>query len=233
MQQQTLAGDDPATDWYTSHERDYAAVRDRLARTREVTLTGDISAAAENLKKSYVFAVLSVQTRRDRHERAFTRWCAGDVDVREAAAETNYGNQKGEWITETLDSTDWHAVARAVRAHVRAGRREALLDMEDNFVGVSHVKWAFTLAMVGVWEVCCIDTNVQQYLGIDGRLNVPNADEYVALVDRVRDAIDAPVSPFEAQWAIYDMQRGEHSRHMVFFREISMAPPRISGRNVH
>lgn len=226
MGQKTLQGQNVLDGWFNRHREDYQEVLGRLARARSVTLAGSRAAAAENLRKSYLFAVLSIQTDKDRHERAFTRACS-DADVREAATDTVYGNQKADWIETTLESTDWESVATAVRAHVRHGRTEALLDMCEHFTGVSYRKWAFTLAMCGVWEVCCIDSNVAAQLGISARAaespDKASAADYVRLIERVRESVDVPAPPFLIQWAVYDCARGEHARHMAFFREINLA----------
>lgn len=214
------------SEWFEHRREDYSQVLQRLARVRRVTLTGDLERAAENLRRSYLNAVMSIKTDKDRHERAFTAYLAGDKDLREAMSLTVYGNQKADWAERTLAAIDWANVALAVRAHVRAGRTEALLGMadHDSLVGVSHTKWAFTLAMSGVWEVACVDSNVARNLELgDGRRHdADSAAEYAALVGHVREAIDAPVPPFLAQWAIYDFERGEHARHMPFFREVHM-----------
>lgn len=222
MTQITLNGNKALDGWFERHERDYERVLERLAGVRAVTLAGDLEPAAENLRKSYLFAVLSIQTERDRHERAFTRLCAGEADVREAAKDTVYGNQKADWIHQTLEETDWTAAVQAVRAHVRNGRTAELLGMHDEFVGVSFRKWAFTLAMAGVWEMACVDSNVGAYLGV-GERDADNADEYADVIARIRDSLAEPVPPFLAQWAIYDYERGEHARHMAFFREVNGA----------
>lgn len=214
-------------EWYDTHKQDYKTVLQRLARVRSVTLDGDLSKAAENLRLGYINAVLSIRTDKDRHERAFTAYTAGDKTLTEAAAMSVYGNQKGDWMSRTLSDTDWENVALAVRHHVREGNLTDLMSMcnADNLVGVSHTKWCFTLAMCGVWELACVDSNVARELDLgDGQRHDANtAEEYAELVADVRSAIDAPIPPFIAQWAIYDFGREEHARHMPFFREVHNA----------
>lgn len=222
MPQLTLKGNKAIDEWYQDHSSDYEQVLSRLADVRAVTLTGDLADAAQNLERAYVFAVLSIRTAKDRHERAFTRLYAGDASVREAAEDTVYGSQKADWLEAGLADTDWRNVALAVRAHVRAGRWEDLLEICQDITGVSYRKWAFTLAMAGVWEMACVDSNVGAYLGV-GERDADDADGYADVIARIRDSVSADVPPFLAQYAIYDYQRGEHSPHMAFFREVNGA----------
>jgi hypothetical protein len=213
-------GEKTLSDWYGDHKADYAAVVERLAGVRAVTLAGDLDRAAENLRRSYVNAVLSIRTNKDRHERGFAHWRSG-ADVRTAALETVYGGQKADWIERTFESTDFRMLALAVRAHWRNGRTGALLDMHEQLTGVALRKWSFTLAMSGVWEVCCIDSNVGNYCDI-GEREYGRADgsEYARAIERVGAQIDEDIPPFVVQWAIYDFERGEHARHMPYFNEV-------------
>lgn len=212
-------------DWVLSHNQDYGAVRDRLEAVRNVLLRGRFDAAADILEKSYMFAVLSIQTERDRHERAFTAHYAGELDRDEAALETVYGGNKKAWIQSTFDSVDWECLALAVRAHARAGRYGALLDaVDDNLTGVAYRKGAFMLAMAGLYEFMCIDSNVARYGGFEENgttLKFRDPEEYFEACQQIREKADVPgLPPFLVQWAIYDFERGEHARHMTYFREV-------------
>lgn len=213
--------------WVEQHESDYAQVRGRLAQVRDILLYGNIDRAADILEKSYMFAVLSIKTERDRHERAFTAHYAGEISRKDAALETVYGGNKKDWIRRTFESTNWTTLAMAVRAHARAGRYATLLDaVVDNLVGVSHRKGAFMLAMAGIDEYMCIDSNVARYAGYEesddgATLSFSDSKDYFNACHNIRDktGIEA-LSPFVLQWAIYDYERGEHARHMPFFQEV-------------
>jgi hypothetical protein len=183
-------------------------------------LYGSIKHAAENLRLSYLNAVFSIQTSKDRHERAFTAYVRG-FGVEEAAGMTVYPNQKTDWINKTMNQTDWEYVAKEVREYVKNDNLQSLLKMEKDLTGVSHTKWSFTLAMCGVWEVACFDTNVRQFFELEGRFRGSGAD-YLDLIDMLQDGTDISAEPFVIQWAIYDYQRGEHARHMPFFRNIAL-----------
>jgi hypothetical protein len=207
--------------WVLSHNSDYGAVRSRLEVCRNVLLRGRLDAAAAMLERSYMNAVLSIRTDKERHERAFTAHYAGGKSRKEAALMTVYGGNKKWWIADTFDAVDWSDLALAVRAHMRNDRHAELLDaVVDNLKGVSYRKASFMLAMVGCYEFMCVDSNVGRYAGIGQETEFTNADEYMAACDDIARSVGLPLPPFVAQWAIYDMERGEHARHMPFYREV-------------
>jgi len=75
------------------------------------------------------------------------------------------------------------------------------------------------LAMSGFTEYMCIDSNVGRYAGVEERSG-STTEEYMSLCDEINDGAGIDESPFVTQWAIYDYERGEHARHMVYFNEI-------------
>lgn len=206
--------------WIMAHNSDYARTRDRLEYVRNVVLNGRIDAAVGILKKSYLFAVMSIKTERERHERAFTAYHASDMGLKDACLETVYGGQKYGWIERTFDSVDWDLLVRSIRANVPNGHYAELLNaVVDNCVGVSYRKGSFMLAMAGMYEFMCVDSNVARYAGIDKKHEFDDAREYMQACREIVDGIDMPMPPFMVQWAIYDFERGEHARHMPYFRE--------------
>jgi len=206
--------------WYKNHAKDYRAVRERLFSARQTLLYGSIKHAAENLRLSYLNAVFSIQTKKDRHERAFTAYVRG-FGIEEAAGMVVYPNQKTDWINRTMEKTEWDYIARQVREYVKNDNLKSLLKMQNDLVGVSHTKWSFTLAMCGVYELACFDTNVRNFFGLEDRFR-GSAGDYMDLIDMLQNETDISEPPFVIQWAIYDYQRGEHARHMPFFRNIAL-----------
>lgn len=242
--------------WFQNHAKDYQTVLGRLERTRSVLLDGSIHEAADILEKSYMFAVLSIRTDRDRHERAFTAFytnggdtsVAGETDgetvrtAEDAALETVYGGNKMNWLRSTFDSTDFRMLARAVRSHADAERWDVLLDtVVENLTGVAHRKGAFMLAMAGLHEFGCIDSNVARYADLEEEgdaLSFSSAEEYMNVCDDVFASVPSEVDdseessaespsgdgdelpPLVKQWAIYDFERGEHARHNAFYAEL-------------
>jgi hypothetical protein len=206
--------------WYENHKEDYQAVKERLFSARQTLLYGSIKHAAENLRLSYLNAVFSIQTKKERHERAFTAYVRG-FGIEEACGMVVYPNQKADWINRTMKTTDWVEVAKEVRAYVKNDQWEALLGMESDLVGVSHTKWSFTLCMCGVTELACFDTNVRQFFGLDKRSR-GSAGDYLDMINMLQDQTDISAESFVIQWTVYDYQRGEHARHMPFFRNIAL-----------
>lgn len=215
-------------DWLVSHNSDYARVRDRLEAVRNIVLHGRLDAAARVLERAYVNAVLSIRTNLDRHEPAFVGYYSGNMSLKDAALETVYGGNKKNWLRRTFENTDWEMLAIAVRTHVREGRYATLLEaVDDNLVGVSHRKGAFMLAMSGLHEYMCIDSNVARHAGLEdteqNSLSFNSAEAYMEQCEEIYREIvgmNPYVPPFIVQWAIYDAERGEHARHMVYFNEV-------------
>jgi len=207
----------------TTHMRDYASVSLRLESCKNVILNGRLDSAASMLRKSYVNAVMSIQTAKDRHETAYSMWQNG-MELKNACLETVYGGQKHGWMQRTFDKTNWKMLVLAIRNHYSNDRIVKLLEViENNLVGVSYTKGSFVLAMVGFTEYMCIDSNCKNFLGIEGRINHKNAKEYMDMVYDVREKIvnkNPWISNFIVQWAIYDHERGEHARHMPFYRSV-------------
>jgi len=208
--------------WVESHKSDYAAVSERLNAVRNVVMYGTLKDAADVLEKSYMFAVLSIQTECSRHESAFVGHYTGDLTCKEAALETVYGGHKSNWMARTFENNDFKQLVQAVRSHAKNGRWATLLDvMTDNVVGVAERKASFMLAMCGFTEFMCIDSNVGRYGGIDADTEFYSAEAYFDACETIREksGIDG-FAPFLVQWAIYDFERGEHARHMIYFNEV-------------
>lgn len=219
------------TTWFENHAVDYQTVQDRLELTRSVLLHGDIGDAADILEKSYMFAVLSIRTERDRHERAFTAHYAGDISRKEAALKTVYGGNKKNWIRQTFNNTNWMVLARAIRSHVEEERFDVLLDtVVENLTGVAHRKGAFMLAMSGLYEYGCIDSNVARYADLanshEEDYDFKSAAEYMETAEEIFNTVPSNHPPFVKQWAIYDFERGEHARHNAFYAELPIRTDR-------
>lgn len=203
--------------WYEYHREDYAAVKERLTWCRNVMLRGRLESASRMLRLSCVNAVLSIQTPRERHERAFTAYCAANTSVEQAAGMTLYGNQKAEWLHHSFATFDFEECVSILRQDSEKSVDNALQYIVDNFKGLSYVKAGFALAMCGVWELACPDTRCRQFLDIDDRIRT--ATDYVQACQMIDDSLDCEEPRFIKQWAMYDYQEQEHARHMPFFVE--------------
>jgi len=174
------------------------------------------------LQKSYVNAVLSIRTGKDRHESAFIGYCNHGLSLKEAALETVYGGNKKNWLRRTFDNVDWELLVHAIRYHTSENDYDQLLDViVDNLIGVSYRKGSFMLAMIGLHEYMCIDSNVGNYADIGDWERWSSASDYMADCQEIYESVGNPlIPPFIIQWAIYDYERGEHARHMPFYTEV-------------
>ena len=208
--------------WIVNHNADYASVRNRLEYCRNVLLHGRIDAAADMLRTSYLNAVMSIQTAKDRHEQAFTLYHGGTMDLQEAFLETVYGGQKYDWVSDTLERVDFNAAVRAIRIHHgNESYGDMLQAIVNKFKGVSHRKASFMLAMIGMHEFMCIDSNVGRFVSQEVKREYNSADEYMSACTDIYQSVGNSYLPrFVVQWAIYDYERGEHARHMAFYREV-------------
>ena len=206
--------------WYRDH--DYDRVYEILSNSRSVALDGDLTEAASNLRLSYYFALISIRTRQKRHESAFEDWMDG-MDVRKAMKThaVAFHDQKNKWMKSTEESISWEELVIEIRNRVDERDMLGLIDMQEKLTGVSHNKWGFTIAMTGIWEVVCVDSNVKNYFDWDGRIDLRSkdgAEKYFDLVEKIKSQITDEIPPFLAQWSIYDMMKGEHTRHEPYFR---------------
>lgn len=206
--------DDPVRRWYEYHRDDYRSVKNRLAACRNVMLHGRMDAAVTMLKKSCVNAVLSIQTTRKVHERAFTAYYAGDTSLETACGQTQYGNNKAEWLHESLGTVDFRGIVTELREFTP---HNALTRLQDEFKGLSWVKGGFALAMVGIWELACPDSRTKDMLDIDGRIST--YDDYADALQEIDDALSVDEPLFINQWVLYDKKAEEHADHMPFFTE--------------
>jgi len=210
--------DNPVVEWYEYHREDYEEVRKRLAAMRNVMLRGRMEYATDALEKSCVFSVLSIQTERERHEDAYVAWDNG-LRLSNAASQTVYGGQKAEWLFNSRASFDFE---EAVMLWRNEGIESARAYIVENFTGLSWTKASFALAMIGGWELMCIDSNVKNVLGEKIELpdRIRSESTYKRLSGEVYDATGLDVEPFIAQWTTYDVGRGEHARHLPFYRSV-------------
>ena len=201
--------------WYEYHREDYKAVQDRLEACRNVVLHGRRECAIDMLKKSCVNAVLSIQTGRERHERAFTAYYGGDTSLESACQQTVYGYQKADWLHDAFVHFDYDAVVTRLRYGDVIDAQQYLV---DNHQGLSWVKSGFALAMIGIYERACPDSRTRQVLGIEHRIRTK--EQYYDALQQIDDSMDVDVPLFIKQWCLYCHFAGEHTDHMPFYTEV-------------
>jgi hypothetical protein len=212
-------------EWANNHAVEYGKVLFRLGDVRSIMMQGSTEAAVEVIRRSYINSVLSIRTNVERHEQAFVGYFSGDMTLDEAAGTTVFGNNKTKWIEEGLRSTAWRDLIEGIRSGIEDGELASVLELVvTTLKGVSYRKGAFTLAMCGFHEFMCIDSHVASYAGLEqtesNRLEFTDARAYLDECQRIIDDSQVPYPPFIVQWVIFDLDRGEHSPHMAFFREV-------------
>jgi hypothetical protein len=203
-------------EWYENHKDEYDAIREDLDKVNQKFLTHSKETQRKMLFTAYEFAVISIQTKVSIHEEAFRQLKNGN-GIEESLSSVLYKNQKKDWIIKTrlkLDVAD-----KVVNLLERGEIDKAHRLMVDEFTGVSTVKSAFTLSMLGFTSKACIDTNLKQFIGSDIEVYdgvvIDKYDKFCkeALdIDGIRE-----LDLFMRQWVVFDFMRNMIERHKIYF----------------
>ena len=224
MTQTTLNGKQPIVDWFETRHDEYSLTSRRLFNTKLKFLTADTKDAVRMLDMSYSNAVISQQCSVEKHEAGWVHWCqTGDIPEYVV-----YSNQKTDWLKATNVLHKYNVVRMLQSDASRQGIDKAHRYLHDNFVGLGLMKAAFTLAMLGFTSRMCIDTNVAQVTGIETR-GLKKFDSYIDACDEVCQEYDMGLPPFITQWVLFDFNRGNHSTHEVWFRQMGTWVDNSSG----
>jgi len=215
-------------EWWRKHKAEYEDHWRQVREARSVLLDGPIWAAAMNLKRVYVFAVMSQQTKTEVAERGFVEYVEG-VPLRRAFEGCVYADMHSQWIEDGLENHAFEGLVRDIRKAVESDElptaARAIRTLTD-LKGLSYRKAGFTLAMCGLYEAMCIDRNVSYVVDTkDDKDDWSNARDYVASCEDVQEAAQLQVlEPFEAQWAIFDFSRDTVTSHEVVFENLILDP---------
>lgn len=217
--QVTLTGEDPLVDWYIRHREDYCAVKTRLSKCRNILYHGRTKDATDMVRCSIINAIFSIRTEKSRHENAFVAWRNGGKSLTEAARDTLYGNRKAMQLQEQ----DLWSISQQVVTTLRSEEDpwQTVRYLMNTVDGLGVRKAPFVLAMCGVWEVMCFDSNVSRHFGIAPDKDL-SLDDYQQLCDEACQSVDIEEPPFVIQYIAYDFERGEHARHMPFFNAVGI-----------
>jgi len=207
-------------DNYRQNQEFYDDRSRQLEIVRAEFIDADKRTQRRALLDSYVFAVLSVQTSVELHESAFKSYVSGgrDLDNKEMK-KVNYWKNKTEYIRET--ETRFREIDKVLQLINEGEIDKAHRRIADSFKGVSTVKGAFVLAMLGFKQKMCIDTNVRQIAGIkpenlyDGVI----IGKYDAQCRKIRSRfsdLNEEVDPFIVQWVLFDTIRDSRTDHKEF-----------------
>ena len=212
MTQTTLQGNTPIQEWYDSRRLEYELTARRLEKTRQTFMHADTDKAVRMLDMSYANAVISQQCAVNKHEAGWIHW----VNTGEIPEYVVYSNQKTRWLNNT---NHIHKINAVSMLHSGKDLDKVHEYLETHFTGLGLMKAAFTLAMLGFTDRMCIDTNVTQVTGIEVR-SLNNLSQYLNKCEEICEKFDMGVPPFLTQWILFDFNRGNHSTHEVWFREL-------------
>ena len=215
-------------EWWRKHKSQYEDHWRQVREARSVLLEGPLWAAAMNLKRSYVFAVMSQQTKTEVAERGFVEYVEG-VPLRRAFEGCVYAEMHSQWIEHGLENNAFEDLVAEVRYATTNGATNTAayaIGQLTDLKGLSYRKAGFTLAMCGLYEAMCIDRNVSYVMDtIEDKADWSNARDYVAACEEVQEAAELDVlEPFEAQWAIFDFARDTVTSHEVVFENLILDP---------
>ncbi len=174
---------------------------------------------------SDLYALMSVMTNVNRLEPAFPKAIDAEsqAEYRDIYNEHTilFHNSKAEYSAYNLTQVDYEIQ----RAMLKDGRiDDAHRYKVENVQGVSYAKAAFSLAMLGFTEKMCIDSHVQNYFGLDKRLNINSVAEYERLCGSLRSQdpfLAEETCPFIFQWAVFDYDRGDGvTEHTQWFEMV-------------
>ena len=212
--------------FYREHRDQYNKISKRLDHVNNKFLDAGQETQRRMLLDSYIFAVLSVQTPVDIHEDAFRSIKSG-AELESAMRSVNYWRNKAQYIRET--EVKFEEIDRAIELLENGELDKAHRHVADHFKGVSTVKAAFTLAMLGFKDKACTDTNVLTALDMDRdeayngvvieKYNQFCSDAFEQIDPELKSEVD---SNFMNQWVIFDAVRGSLSNHDVFFEHVGV-----------
>lgn len=211
---------------YESNRDVYDYIQTRLDRVYDYFERAPRRERAALLEQSVAFAVLSVQTRVDKHEKGFIsyRESLTQDDMEDALLDSgvNYYKNKAKYLFHNMTEPDYGLILD----HIDAGDLDqAHRAIADECMGVGTRKAAFSMANVVTDEKACIDTHVAQYMGLE-REDIYDGvvvEKYEAQIDQfleqVPDELDH-LSPYLTQWVCFDAQRGDVTTHDAWFMSL-------------
>lgn len=219
-----------AIDHYRRNEEAYQRIATALNSVRKQFESADRTTQRTMLMDASTYAVMSVQNSVEMLRRGFTAYAEADdwEDVKDGCKALNYGKNKFRYITEN------HQTIQELDEPIdllEAGRTHEAVDViVDELLGVSYVKAAFTVAMLGFTDTLCVDTNVAQAMSGDvNASDYKSLDEYTDAVDAVLDRFDGlsdRLDPFLVQWALFDWFREDGvTYHEEYFEHMLPGTP--------
>jgi len=198
--------------YYQNYRDFYAEPWRELDQTRRIFQGGDDELRVSLLVLSYIYAVMSTRTAIDDAERHFTRVYEGD-DLRHVMVNDNNINSKANYIYDALDYFGYVGFA-GMANQLADGKVEATVDEMDEtyeFKNIATVKAPFVVSQLGFTSKMCIDSNVQNFLGLDlGSINIDGDDmrKICGEVKHLFPEVYAEVEEaYHLQWILFNFER--------------------------
>lgn len=228
---------------YRAHRAVYDGIEAQLDRVHEAVCEAPRLVAKTLLFMADTYAIISASTSVGVHELAFVEAVAEGTPagIERALTETRargdqswavvYHNNKARYIADNLESVDYDRHLDAFRA----GEVDRLHRLKvDEVTGLGVNKAGFSLAMCGITEKMCVDTNVARFAGLDPDEDVPETvviDRWEAFCADLREGIDTivhedGVSPYLWQWVAFNARRGTVETHDPWFLTVADATGR-------
>lgn len=204
---------------YHENKAVYDDIEDQLDTIYDTIMHDSETVAKTLLYLGDVFAIVSVQTHVSAHEQAFTRVVG--LNTREEIVEVlrtvrgpnnqpvMYHNYKSDYLMDALTSVDYDRQLELFRAR----KFDELHRFKvDNVKGLRMAKASFALAMCGVTDRMCVDSNVARLFGYDWD-DVPDTvvvERYHAFCDELvakAPALARRTNRFLFQWVAFDLAR--------------------------
>lgn len=199
--------------WFDENKAHYEIIRSRLQSVKRRFENADHETRRDMLLASYEFAVISVQTPVNIHEKAWSAIREG-ADPEDAMQQVNYWRNKLDYMQRT--QVKFELIDDVIFNLLDGNIDKAHKILIDEFLGVGAKKAGFTLAMLGYTSKMCIDTNVEQAAGLDDVYSGVVVDKYEDQCNEVMQEYSIN-TPFMLQWILFDCYRGETTTHNVYF----------------
>lgn len=201
---------------YERNKDKYVNILEKLARLNKVYLESNLLRKKNMLLDSYAFAAISVQTSLKRHEDAWRKYMVGkELDV--ALKSVNYNVNKSNYIQWT-SSLDFKTYEDILNTNNIDKKHKKII---ENFKGVSTVKSAFVLSMLGFTQKACMDANLLNFAGIDRdkAYTGVRVDKYNKQCEEILSTVKPDHLPiFMKQWLAFNYERdSKFADHSTYF----------------
>lgn len=211
-----------ALETYEEHQLQYDYIKQRLNDVRNTINNAPRAVQKTLLWLADTYALITSNTKVEAHDLAFAGLIRSPFDedhIRNVLHPDNtrarasgehvvlYYNNKAEYIQYNMAEVNYDEQARLFEA----GRYNELhAHKVEQVKGIRETKAAFSMAMSGILEKACLDSNMVRACNVDTDLQHVSVDEYDEIVEQCRaqtPALAGQTPPFLWQWIVWDHVR--------------------------